>query len=111
VPGCRDEIRPQAFHNLVAGHYTGQEVAAGAACCLGSHEFCGQDGATRVNHHPEGVPLAPGKHHLRINEGGTGSGKAPPVDECRGRAAATELFLFDEANGLLRFGEIMAEQA
>ena len=107
----RDEIRRQAFHDLVAGHDAGQELAAGAACCLGSHECRGQDGATRVNDHPEGVPLAPGKHHLRIDEGGSGPGEAPPVDERRGRAAAPSLFLLDEADGLLRFREIMAEQA
>jgi hypothetical protein len=64
-----------------------------------------------VNDHPEGVPLAPGKHHLRIDEGGSGSGKAPPVDESRGRAAATGLFLLNEANGLDCFREITAEQA
>jgi len=74
-------------------------------------KFCGQDGATRVNHHPEGVPPAPANIISELMEGGAGSGKAPPVDEGRGRAAATELFLFDEANGLLRFGEIMTEQA
>jgi hypothetical protein len=107
----RDEIRPQSFHDLVAGHYTGQELAAGAARYLGSHERRGQDGATRVNHHSEGVPLAPGKHHLRIDERGSSSGEAPPVDECRGRAAATELFLLDEADGLHCFRKIMAEQA
>src|SRR5271166_6315609 len=98
-----------AKRSVLAGHHSGQELAAGAPCCLGSHECRGQDGATRMNHHPEGVPLASGKHHLRIDEGSPGSGKAPPVDECRGRAAATELFLLDEANGLHCFREIMAE--
>jgi hypothetical protein len=49
----RDEIRRQTFRDLIAGHHSGQELATGAACCLGSHECRGQYGATRVNHHPE----------------------------------------------------------
>jgi hypothetical protein len=64
-----------------------------------------------VNHHPESVPLAPGEHHLRIDEGSPSSGEAAPVHQCGGRAAATELFLLDEADGLQCFREIAAEQA
>jgi hypothetical protein len=105
-----DEIRRQTIRDLIARHHAGHELAAGAAGRLGRHECRGQDGAIRMHHHPEGVPLAPGKYHLRIDEGSSGSTKAPPVDERGGRAAATELFLLNEANGLPCFRKIMAEQ-
>src|SRR5262249_8207300 len=105
-----NEIRRQTIRDLVTRHHAGQKFAAGATRCLRRHERRRHDGAIRVNHHPEGVPLASGKYHPRIDEGGPGSTKAPPVDERRARAAATALFLLNEANGLLCFREIVAEQ-
>jgi len=107
----RDEIRGQAFHDLVAGHHASQELASRAARDFGSHDRRWQNGTTWVCHHPEGVPLASSKHHLCIDEGSSSTREASPVDQCRGRAGDALLLFFDQANGLLCFGEFMAQQS
>jgi hypothetical protein len=107
----RDKIRGEAFHNLVAGHDAGQEFTSRATRGFGGHEGRWQDGATGVSYHAEGVPLAAGERHLRIDEGGAGTRKASSVDQRRDHASGALLVFFHEADGLLRFGEFVAQQA
>src|SRR5262249_24223179 len=91
-------------------HHASQELASRAARDFGSHERRWQDGATWVCHHPEGVPLAPSKHHLCIDEGSSSTREASSIDQCRACADDALLLFFDEANGLLCFREFMAQQ-
>ena len=61
--------------------------------------------------HAEGVPFATGEGHLGIDKGSSSTREASPLDQCRDRARGAVLIFFHKANGLLRFGESVTQQA
>ena len=94
-PACHhrwDELGGQALHDFVGRRDPGDVLLARGTFKLGGYKASRDDRCARMGQHAEGVPLSARKHHLSIDESGTGPGQHGSIDQHGGHATPTVLF-------------------
>ena len=116
----RDPVGGHPLHHFVAGGDAGDEIASGSAFAFRGDERARDDRGAGMREHPEGVPLAAGKHHFRVGEAGAALGHLRPRHQ-HGRAVLHARFFVNHELGCLlprrhlraeqRGGEVLKRQA